>query len=233
MAEVKKPFHEQVAERLIEQLKAGTAPWQKPWEPGMPGSFIPLNPTTGKRYKGINAIQLMAQGHADPRWMTYKQAAAAGAQVRRGEKGTPIQYWKFSEEQTKTDEQTGKPVLDANGDPVKVTVQLERPRVFFATVFNAEQIDGLPPLERKEQTWSAVERAEHILAASGATIRHGEHDRAFYRPSTDSIHLPDKGQFPSADNYYATALHELGHNADIQIMPTTLRKSRKSWPPAQ
>lgn len=211
MAEVKKPFHEQVAERLIEQLKAGTAPWQKPWEPGMPGSFIPLNPTTGKRYKGINAIQLMAQGHADPRWMTYKQAAAAGAQVRRGEKGTPIQYWKFSEEQTKTDEQTGKPVLDANGDPVKVTVQLERPRVFFATVFNAEQIDGLPPLERKEQTWSAVERAEHILAASGATIRHGEHDRAFYRPSTDSIHLPDKGQFPSADNYYATALHELGH----------------------
>ncbi len=211
MAEVKKPFHEQVAERLIEQLKAGTAPWQKPWEPGMPGSFIPLNPTTGKRYKGINAIQLMAQGHADPRWMTYKQAAAAGAQVRRGEKGTPIQYWKFSEEQTKTDEQTGKPVLDANGDPVKVTVQLERPRVFFATVFNAEQIDGLPPLERKEQTWSAVERAEHILAVSGATIRHGEHDRAFYRPSTDSIHLPDKGQFPSADNYYATALHELGH----------------------
>ncbi|EAU7918053.1 DUF1738 domain-containing protein [Salmonella enterica] len=211
MAEVKKPFHEQVAERLIEQLKAGTAPWQKPWEPGMPGSFIPLNPTTGKRYKGINAIQLMAQGHADPRWMTYKQAAAAGAQVRRGEKGTPIQYWKFSEEQTKTDEQTGKPVLDANGDPVKVTVQLERPRVFFATVFNAEQIDGLPPLERKEQTWNAVERAEHILAASGATIRHGEHDRAFYRPSTDSIHLPDKGQFPTADNYYATALHELGH----------------------
>ncbi|HDV3697354.1 TPA: DUF1738 domain-containing protein [Escherichia coli] len=211
MAEVKKPFHEQVAERLIEQLKAGTAPWQKPWEPGMPGSFIPLNPTTGKRYKGINAIQLMAQGHADPRWMTYKQAAAAGAQVRRGEKGTPIQYWKFSEEQTKIDEQTGKPVLDANGDPVKVTVQLERPRVFFATVFNAEQIDGLPPLERKEQTWNAVERAEHILAASGATIRHGEHDRAFYRPSTDSIHLPDKGQFPTADNYYATALHELGH----------------------
>ncbi|HCT8266354.1 zincin-like metallopeptidase domain-containing protein [Escherichia coli] len=211
MAEVKKPFHEQVAERLIEQLKAGTAPWQKPWEPGMPGSFIPLNPTTGKRYKGINAIQLMARGHADPRWMTYKQAAAAGAQVRRGEKGTPIQYWKFSEEQTKIDEQTGKPVLDANGDPVKVTVQLERPRVFFATVFNAEQIDGLPPLERKEQTWNAVERAEHILAASGATIRHGEHDRAFYRPSTDSIHLPDKGQFPTADNYYATALHELGH----------------------
>lgn len=211
MAEAKKPFHEQVAEKLIEQLKAGTAPWQKPWEPGNPGSLIPINPTTGKRYKGINAIQLMSQGHSDQRWLTYKQAAAVGAQVRRGEKGTPIQYWKFSEEQTKIDEQTGKPVLDAKGEPVKETVQLERPRVFFATVFNAEQIDGLPPMQRKEQSWNAVERAEHILAASGVPIRHGEHDRAFYRPSTDSIHLPSKGQFPSADNYYATALHELGH----------------------
>lgn len=208
--EPKRPFHEVVAERLIEQLKAGIAPWQRPWEPGQPGAFIPMNPTTGKRYKGINAIHLMGQGRTDPRWLTYKQAAAVDAQVRRGEKGTPIQYWKFTEEQAKTDEQ-GRPVLDAKGQPVMEEVTLERPRVFFATVFNAGQIDGLPPLQRKEQTWNAVERAEHILQASGAAIHHGEHNRAFYRPATDSIHLPDKSQFPSADNYYATALHELGH----------------------
>ncbi|SAL62504.1 antirestriction protein-like protein [Caballeronia humi] len=208
--EPKKPFFEVVAERLIEQLKAGTAPWQRPWEPGQPGAFIPMNPTTGKRYKGINAIHLMGQGRTDSRWLTYKQAVAVGAQVRRGEKGTPIQYWKFTEEEPKTDEQGG-PVLDAKGEPVMEEVKLERPRVFFATVFNAEQIDGLPPLQRKEQTWDAVERAERILHASGAAIHHGEHDRAFYRPATDSIHLPHKGQFPTADNYYATALHELGH----------------------
>jgi antirestriction protein ArdC len=103
--------------------------------------------------------------------MTYKQAAAVGAQVRKGEKGTPVQYWKFSEEQNKVDD-SGRPVLNAKGEPVKETVQLERPRVFFATVFNAEQIDGLPPIQKKEQTWSAVERAEHILKASGASITH-------------------------------------------------------------
>jgi len=208
--EPKKPFHEVVAEKLIEQLKAGTAPWQRPWEPGEPNAYLPMNPTTGKRYKGINAIHLMAQGRSDGRWMTYKQAAAVGAQVRKGEKGTPVQYWKFSEEQNKVDE-SGRPALNAKGEPVKETVQLERPRVFFATVFNAEQIDGLPPIQKKEQTWSAVERAEHILKASGASITHAPGDRAFYRPATDSIHLPDRGQFPSADNYYATALHELGH----------------------
>lgn len=208
--EPKKPFHEAVAEKLIEQLKAGTAPWQRPWDPGEPGGFLPVNPTTGKRYKGINAIYLMSQGRTDNRWMTYKQAAAVGAQVRKGEKGTPVQYWKFSEEQEKRDEQ-GRPVLDGDGKPAKETVMLERPRVFFATVFNAEQIDGLPLIERKPQEWDAIERAEHILKASGAVIRHGENNRAFYRPATDSIHLPDRGQFPTADNYYATALHELGH----------------------
>lgn len=207
----KKPFHETVAEKLIEQLREGTAPWQKPWEPGEAGANMPINPTTGKRYKGINALQLMSEGREDQRWMTYKQAAAVDAQVRKGEKGTPIQYWKFTEDQNKTDA-AGKPILDAKGQPVKETVKLERPRVFFATVFNAEQIDGLPaPEPRKAQTWNAVERAEQILQASGAVIRNGEHDRAFYRPATDSIHLPDKASFPSADNYYATALHELGH----------------------
>ncbi|MBI3407650.1 MAG: DUF1738 domain-containing protein [Planctomycetes bacterium] len=209
--EPKKPFHETVAEKLIEQMKQGTAPWQKPWQAGDPGAVMPINPTTGKRYKGINAIHLMSQGHTDQRWMTYKQAAAVDAQVRKGEKGTPIQYWKFSDEQTKLDA-NGKPVLDSKGEPIKQTVKLERPRVFFATVFNAEQIDGLPALQpRRQQDWNPVERAEQILQASGAVIKHGEQNRAFYRPATDSIHLPDKGQFPTADNYYATALHELGH----------------------
>jgi len=206
----KQSFPDAVAEKLIEQLREGTAPWQKPWAPGEAASRLPFNPVTGNRYKGINALHLMSEGYEDQRWMTYKQAAALDAQVRKGEKGTAIQYWKFTEEQIQTDT-NGKPIFDARGEPVRETVQLERPRVFFATVFNAEQIDGLPPAERKAQTWNPVDRAEQILQASGAELRHGEQDRAFYRPATDTIHLPEKGQFPTAGNYYATALHELGH----------------------
>lgn len=205
----KKPYHQIVAERLIAQLKAGTAPWQKPWSPGLQSAFLPTNPTTGKRYKGINAIYLASQGRDDSRWMTYRQAEAAGAQVRKGERGTAVQYWKFHDEQPKLDA-SGKPVHDAEGKPLKVTITLERPRVFFATVFNAEQIDGLAPLERKEQTWDGIERAERILSSSGADIRHGA-GGAYYRLATDSVHLPDKGAFETADRYYATALHELGH----------------------
>jgi hypothetical protein len=70
----------------------------------------------------------------------------------------------------------------------------------------------LPPIQKKEHTWDPIERAEGILTAFfGADIHHNGGSRAFYRPLTDSIHLPDKGQFPTAENYYATALHELGH----------------------
>ncbi|ESS71653.1 DNA primase TraC [Methyloglobulus morosus KoM1] len=210
MNENKKAFHETVAENLIRQLEQGTAPWQRPWEAGESGSFVPFNPLTGNRYKGINALQLMSQERGDQRWMTYKQASELGGQVRRGEKGTTIQYWKFTEQHIKKDED-GKTVLDDEGNPVKITVKLERPRVFYATVFNADQIDGLPPLQKKEQTWDAIERAEAILSASGALINHSAGGRAFYRPSSDSIYLPEKGQFLSADKYYVTALHELGH----------------------
>ncbi|KTD66752.1 DNA primase traC [Legionella steelei] len=206
----KMPYHQVVANQIIESLKAGTAPWLKPWEPGTGNGQVPYNPITGKRYRGINALYLMLNQSDDNRWLTYKQAQSMEAQVRKGEKGTTIQYWKFHEEQIKQDD-AGKPVLDEQGNPLKVQVNLERPKVFYATVFHASQIDNMPELITKEPDWSLIERAEKLLLNSGATITHSEADRAFYRLSTDSIHLPPKEQFKSAANYYATALHELGH----------------------
>lgn len=203
-------YAERVAAKLIEQLEQGTAPWQKPWKPGE--LRAPFNPTTEKPYRGFNALWLMAQGQDDPRWMTYKQAEGNGAQVRKGEKGTFIQYVKFRGEEPITDDQ-GKPVLDADGKQKTQMVEYERPKAFGAVVFNASQIDGLPPLQAKTtmQEWERHELAEAIMQASGVPIRHEGGDRAYYRPSTDSITLPERTQFPTADGYYATALHELGH----------------------
>jgi antirestriction protein ArdC/phage/plasmid primase-like uncharacterized protein len=152
----------------------------------------------------------MSLAYTDPRWLTYKQAVSLGAQVRKGEKSTLVQYWKFTEEHIKKDD-SGNPILNNEGQAIKEQVRLERPRVFYASVFNAEQVDNLSELDIKAPDWNPWERAEHILQASHAVIHHGEADRAFYRPSTDSIHLPHKHQFPTPDRYYATALHELGH----------------------
>lgn len=208
---MKKEYAEEVAARIVEQLEQGTAPWQKPWQPGE--LRLPYNPTTGKEYKGMNSMWLAMQGQSDPRWMTYNQASAEGGQVKKGSKGTHIVYWKFNEERKATDEQ-GRPILDPEtGKQKTINVQLERPRSFMAVVFNAAQIDGLPPLEARPVMPEPERhaRAEAILANSGAQIQHVPGDRAYYRPSTDSITLPERNQFPAADAYYATALHEVGH----------------------
>jgi len=201
-------FVKNVASLLIEQIRNGTAPWQKPWRPGT--SFLPFNPTNGTRYKGINVINLLARGHSDARWMTYRQAQTKGYQVRRGEKGTQVQYWRFDEER-KIKDSNGRPVIDANGEPHTEKVRLERPQVFIAYVFNAEQIEGVPPAPARECSWNPLEKAEQLVQAANPKLQHGAGDRAYYRPSTDSIHLPLKEQFPSAENYYSTLLHELGH----------------------
>ncbi|WP_457805576.1 zincin-like metallopeptidase domain-containing protein [Stenotrophomonas maltophilia] len=199
-----------VSESLIEQLQRGVAPWQRPWQAGE--RFRPYNPTSGNDYRGINSVYLMSRGFTDPRWMTYNQAKAEGAQVRRGQKGTRIEYWKYHGLEPVRDENTGEYVRNADGSIQQQKVEYTRPRVFHAVVFNAQQIDGLPPPQPRPVA-PEMERhaaAEAILRTSGAKILHGG-DRAFYSPSRDAITLPNLEQFRDAGSYYATALHELGH----------------------
>ena len=110
----------------------------------------------------------------------------------------------------KINDSNGRPVIDANGEPRTEKVRLERPQVFIAYVFNAKQIDGVPPAPARECSWNPLEKAEQLVQAANPELQHAG-DRAFYRPATDSIHLPLKEQFPSAGDYYSTLLHELGH----------------------
>ena len=199
-------FAKRLAEKLIEQLKAGSAPWQQDWAEGQ--RLSPYNPTTGNRYRGINILALMATGRSDPRWMTYRRAQGQGWQVRRGEKGTQIQHWIWEERRTRLDTD-GNPELDKDGNPIKELVRLSRPKVVVAAVFNAEQIDRIPGLERRRPEWDPVEKAEKLLSASQAKIEHSQVG-AFYRVGTDTIHLPARERFSEAAAYYAAALHELG-----------------------
>ncbi|MVF24207.1 DUF1738 domain-containing protein [Methylocaldum sp. BRCS4] len=214
--EKSRDYRQELTDLIIRKLEEGAAPWQKPWKPGESGLF-PHNPTTDKPYRGANALHLTLvaeiRNYNDPRWMTYKQAAEQGYQVRKGEKGTVVEYWKFHEERPVLDDQ-GQPVVDEEtGKPKTVTYALDKPRVFRAVVFNAKQMDNVPEWknEPKQFDWDPSERAEQIIRESGARIFHDQGDRAFYSPYKDEIHLPGRDQFASAEAYYGTALHELGH----------------------
>lgn len=203
-----------VADTLIEQLKQGSAPWIKPWEPGK--HFFPYNPSTGNKYHGMNVLWLMARAQVknynDQRWLTYRQAQEMGAQVRKGEKGTSIQYWQWRREEQLFDAD-GTPAKDKEGKLLKETIALEKPRVFFAVVFNADQVEGLLQEEASITlpAWERHERAENILLAGGLKIEYQPGDRCYYSPRDDKIVLVDKAQFATTDRFYATALHEKAH----------------------
>jgi len=146
------------------------------------------------------------KGFDDPRWLTYRQAQENGWQVRKGEKGSQIEFWQFDSPGKSAQGQEDDPAADRNvagrSNPIR--------RVY--TVFNAKQIDGIPNLEPKRRTeWEVAETGESILRNSGAEIRHDQRDRAFYSRSEDAVHLPRQDAFRSAADYYGTALHELAH----------------------
>jgi antirestriction protein ArdC len=211
-----KPLHEQIADKLIAQLKEGTSPFQKPWTDDASATFaLPANPTTGKAYRGLNALWLQMQNHQDPRWMTLKQASFQDWTVEKGAKATLINFVKTTDRVPLTDEK-GENVLDANGKKQYEDVKLDKPVITPAWVFNGEQIKGIPEWKavraeaQTNQQFTPIERGEQILAASKATINHGGNE-AWYSKFKDAIQLPEKEQFISNTKYYATALHELGH----------------------
>jgi antirestriction protein ArdC len=202
-------LRQEVTDSIVEMLERGVAPWQKPWEPGRGSLEMPFNPTSERAYRGGNALHLMAtglqRGYQDPRWMTYKQAIEAGWQVRRGEKGTQIEYW---EVKPASDKSTSDRSRDGGA------ADFAKPQLIHRvyTVFNAEQIDRVPLHLPKEYTpFEAIQAGEQILRNSGANIAHDQADRAFYSRSEDSIHLPPRDAFKDAGGYYGTALHELAH----------------------
>ncbi len=210
----KRDLRQEVTDSIIAALEKGVAPWQKPWQPG--AFEMPLNPTSRKTYRGGNALHLMVVGmrraYEDPRWLTYRQAAANGWQVRRGEKGTQIEFWQFPG--AEPSENSGNNAGRSNKDRLIYRVY---------TVFNAKQIDGIPAhAPRMPQEWITIESAERILQHSGARICHDQSDRAFYDRASDTIHLPPRAAFKTAGNFYGVACRELAHNADTRIMPQPL-----------
>ena len=209
-------YAKKVSDELIEQIKRGVAPWQKPWKPGE--RISAENFSTGKRYTGGNSLYLMSRairdGRGDNRWGTYNQIREAGGQVRKGEKGTQVLFFTDRTAKAAKDEQ-GKTIKDKDGKTIYEEEQRSRPICKQYTVFNVEQADGLELKPREGQVrpeWDAHRDAEKVIAASGPTVQHVAGDRAYYRIAEDKVVLPEPSQFPTRNGYYQTALHECGHS---------------------
>src|SRR6266704_4896009 len=192
---------------IVTELEKGTRPWVRPWSAEHAAGRItrPLR-HNGQPYSGINILSLWAsataQNFAAPIWMTFRQALELDAHVRKGEKGSLVVYAN-SITRTEHDDKTGE------------DVEREIPYMKGYTVFNVEQIDGLPEVyyAKAAPTLDPVARIEHaekFFAALGATIRHGG-NRASYSIAADVIQMPPFESFQDADSYYATLAHECTH----------------------
>ena len=200
-------IYSRITAEIVASLAKGVRPWVRPWNAEHAAGRItrPLR-HNGQPYAGINVLSLwtsaLAQNFAAPIWMTFRQALELGAHVRKGEKGSLVVYANKIT-RTETDEATGD------------EVEHEIPFLKGYTVFNVEQIDGLPAhfyakAEPQLDPLARIERAERFFGAVGAIVNHGG-NHAFYRPATDTIQLPPFESFRDAESYYATLAHELTH----------------------
>lgn len=190
-------------DKIIAALEAGTPPWVRPWQGAI--DPLPINAESKQVYRGVNFITLQMEAHARGfernLWLTYCQAQARGANVRKGESGTPVVFWKIRKFTDRSDgPEQGK----------EMTIPLVR----YSTAFNVAQVDGLPlglaMAPSSTPLWQSVRDADALISSSGADLRHGG-VRAFYDAHNDYVQLPHAGSFDTASGFYATALHELVH----------------------
>jgi len=203
---MKRNIAEEITNRILEDLEKGVTPWEKPWKQGK-GLPLPVNASTQKRYRGINVFVLYAEqdkrGFSSPAWITFNQAKALKGNVRKGEKGTDVVFYKRLSK-TKS--------LNLEDE-----VMLEEQSFWVLrnyTVFNLDQVEGLDHLKPKSEPvepFKAIEEAERILRDSGARIVHSMNDQSFYDRKGDFISLPPRENFQSPADFYGVGLHEATH----------------------
>ena len=206
MTNGKADLYTRITSRIVAELEKGVRPWMQPWNAEHAAGRItrPLR-HNGQPYRGINVLMLwgeaMTKGYTCPIWMTYNQANELGAQVRKGEHGSLVVF-------ANRIQRTG---TDASGNEV----EREIPFLKGYTVFNCEQIDGLPahyntPVQPMLDPVQRIAKAEQFFNNAHADIRHGG-NRAYYAISADYVQMPPFETFRDAEAYYATLSHEMTH----------------------
>ncbi len=195
-------IYQNVTDQIIAMLEKGVVPWRSPIL-GRQSAGMPKNLESGKDYRGVNVFLLAftawANGYESSYWLTFNQAKQKKGSVKKGEKSSFVIFWKQYET---TDRETGEPT--------------NVPVLRYYRVFNISQCEGITAPDAVTFTptdFQPIETAESIVKAyaDAPVIEHGG-TRAFYRPSTDVVRLPEPTRFASCEEYYSTLFHELAHS---------------------
>ena len=221
------PQRKQLVDQVLANLEKGNLFWTQGWvAAGAPESAV-----TGKKYRGINNLYLslvaMAENYGDNRWATFRQMEEKGWTFKKDEEGhtlgkgksVSVEYYEMRDKETKR--RFDRSVLD--GMTFDEQREYMDKNVYwlrkFYRVFNCSLMDGVPAKEMPTiDVNDRIEKAEAILDywnANESKIVYGG-SQAFYRPSTDAVHLPEREKFKSTQSFYDTAFHEIGHSTGHQ-----------------
>ncbi|KAF0128383.1 MAG: hypothetical protein FD139_2831 [Methylocystaceae bacterium] len=204
-------LHQEITDRIVAAIEAGVGEFKMPWHRAA-STKLPINATTGRAYRGVNILSLwitaQSLGYESHEWATFKQWQERGATVRKGEKGTPIIFY--------------KELHIESGDSTAIDDPEGERKIPFARaswVFNASQVDGYlieTPALPERLLFERIASVDRVIAATGAHIDFGG-SRACYNHLTDRISIPEERAFigtatsTAQEAFYATILHELSH----------------------
>jgi antirestriction protein ArdC len=200
------PLYRSITEQIAAAIAGGAGSFVMPWHTkGVPAT-LPMNAATDASYRGINVLTLWmaaaTRGYGSGQWASYRQWQTLGAQVRKGESGSLIVFYK---------------PLEATESPPEGEETRQRFVIRASHVFNTAQVDGWTPAEvPSDPAFKPNEQAEAFVLATGARVRYGFH-HALYRRDLDDIEMPSPVWFTGSptssplETYYATLLHELTH----------------------
>ena len=205
-------MREEMINSFIDCLKKDTIPWHRGWS-----SERPFNAVTNTEYHGANALWLtynqQAQLYKDPRWCTFKQAQSKGWKIKQGSKGTKIEFWSLydTEEKRKLTRTEAKQLTDEL--TAEEFTNRVKPVSNTYTVFNGEQIEGIPLYEIRKNVLHLDEflyGRNKLIENMKVGLKEGGNE-AFYSIAEDMIVLPKINQFDNEFEYITTFFHEAGH----------------------
>lgn len=217
------PQRQMLVDMILQNLESGTGLWKKGWHP----MGVPENAVTGKKYRGVNNLFLeyisMQRGYSDNRWLTFNQMKAREWSFKTDEEGNSlgkkagvsVEFYELWDKETK--KKFDRSVLDGMDYAERTEYMDENvyPIRKYYTVFNGDLIEGIPEREKTLTDESGkTERTEKFLefwSENESKIVYGG-EQAFYSLQNDEIHLPSRDDFYSMQQFYSTALHELGHS---------------------
>ncbi len=202
----KTDIYTKITNEIISAIESGAADFEMPWH-RQAHAGLPRNPATKNLYRGINALTLWIirrkLGFASSYWASYLQWKSLGAQVRHGEKGATVIFYKRKEEDENSEE-------DETTNQAKAVIR-------YSHVFNGDQVDGWSIAEAAcEANHTKFAKAVCFINSLQSEIRHGS-DTAYYSPALDCIFMPNQTAFrdtrsgSAVEGYYAVLFHEHVH----------------------